>query len=144
MTKSQKIIKVISLILIVFSILAIIAGLVTLLGGVAVIGEGASASAASQTLYATSAGLLFVLGIGSLISGIIDLIIGILGLRGAKDPSKIGPFFVISIIGLILSAISFIGTVMSGGDVSAIVSGLVSLALLIGCVYFANDIRKLA
>ena len=87
---------------------------------------------------------LFVLGAGALISGVIDLLIGIFGLRGAKDPRKIGPFFVFSIIGLVLSILNLIISLTSGvSDLTTIGSNIVSVALLIGCVVLANKVRQI-
>lgn len=86
----------------------------------------------------------FVLGAGALISGVIDLLIGIFGLRGAKDPRKIGPFFVFSIIGLVLSILNLIISLTSGViDLTTIGSNIVSVALLIGCVVLANKVRQI-
>lgn len=143
MTGSQKAIKVISIILIIVSVIAILVGLITMMGGMAVIGAGSQVTEADQEFYATGAGLLLFLGLGSLISGIIDLIIGIFGLRGAKDPSKIKPFFVISIIGLILAVLNLLGAITSGADITSVSSNIISVILLALCVYFSNNIRKL-
>ena len=137
MTGSQKAIKIISIILIVVGIVALIAGLLTFAGGMALVGAGAEASSIDQQFYVSSAGLFFVLGAGALISGIF-------GLRGAKDPRKIGPFFVFSIIGLVLSILNLIISLTSGvSDLTTIGSNIVSVALLIGCVVLANKVRQI-
>ena len=142
MTGSQKAIKIISIILIVVGIVALIAGLITFAGGMALVGAGAEASSIDQQFYVSSAGLFFVLGAGALISGVIDLLIGIFGLRGAKDPRKIGPFF--SIIGLVLSILNLVISLTSGvSDLTTIGSNIVSVALLIGCVVLANKVRQI-
>lgn len=144
MTGSQKAIKIISIILIVVGIVALIAGLITFAGGMALVGAGAEASSIDQQFYVSSAGLFFVLGAGALISGVIDLLIGIFGLRGAKDPRKIGPFFVFSIIGLVLSILNLVISLTSGvSDLTTIGSNIVSVALLIGCVVLVNKVRQI-
>ena len=143
MTGSQKAIKVLSILLIIISVLAILIGLVTMAGGMAVVGAGSQVAEADQEFYATGAGLLLFLGVGSLISGVIDLIIGIFGVRGAKDPHKIKPFFVISIIGLVLALLSLMVSISSGAEISSIVSNVVTVVILGCCVYFSNNIRKL-
>lgn len=143
MTGSQKAIKVLSIIVIVVAILSIVAGLVTCAGGAAGVMAGADASAAEQQL-ALGTGVLFVLAGGALVSGIIDLIVGLLGLRGAKDPNKIMPFFVIAIIGAVFAALNLIGCFTSGQlDGTSIASAVVQLALMVVCVILANNVRKL-
>ena len=144
MTGSQKALKVICIVLIVISILAILAGFVEFAGGMAIAGAGYAGAAADQEYYALGAGLLFILAVISIISGVVDLIIGILGVRGANNPEKIGPFFVIAIIGLVLCALGVIFTLSSGvTDLSALSNSLVQLVLLICCVVLAKNIRKL-
>lgn len=54
----------------------------------AIAGAGYAGAAADQETYALSAGLMFVLAIITIISGVVDLIIGILGVRGANNPVK--------------------------------------------------------
>ena len=52
-------------------------------------------------------------------------------------------FFVLAIIGTVLAALSFIGTLTSGSaDASTIVSGLLGLVLPGVCVVLANNIKK--
>ncbi len=144
MTGSQKAIKIISIIVIVVAVISIVIGLVTCVGSAAVIGAGSQASTADQETYALGAGLLLALAGGAVISGIIDLIVGILGLRGAKNPDKIMPFFVIAIIGAVFAVINVIGTLMSGQiDGTTLVSNIVQVALMVACVVLANNVRKL-
>ena len=69
---------------------------------------------------------------------------GILGLRGAKNPDKIMPFFVIAIIGAVFAVINVISTLMSGQiDGTTLVSNIVQVALMVACVVLANNVRKL-
>lgn len=144
MTGSQKAIKVISIIVIVVAIISILAGLVTCAGGAAGVMAGADASAAEQEQLALGAGMLFVLAGSALIGGIIDLVVGLLGLRGAKDPNKIMPFFVIAIIGAVFAVLNLIGCFTAGQlDGTSIASAVVQLALMVGCVILANNVRKL-
>ncbi len=110
----------------------------------AIAGAGYAGAAADQETYALGAGLMFVLAVISIISGVVDLIIGILGVRGANNPDKIGPFFVIAIIGLVLAAIGVVFPLLTGSaDFSSMPSTLVQLVILIVCVVLANNIRKL-
>ena len=144
MTGSQKAIKVISIIVIVVAVISILIGLVTCAGGAAVIGAGSQASAADQETYALGAGLLLVISGTAVIGGIIDLVVGLLGLRGAKNPDKIMPFFVIAIIGAVFAVLNLIGCFTAGQlDGTSIASAVVQLALMVGCVILANNVRKL-
>lgn len=144
MTGSQKAIKVVSIIVIIVSILSILAGLASCVGGFAGVAASEGASQSDQEMLALGAGLLFVLGGTAIVSGVIDLIVGLLGLRGAKNPDKIMPFFVIAIIGVVFAVLNLAGCFTSGQlDGTSIVSAIVQLALMALCVYLANNVRKL-
>lgn len=144
MTGSQKAIKIVSVIVIVISILSILAGLASCVGGFAGVAASEGASQSDQEMLALGAGLLFVLGGTAIIGGLVDLVVGLLGLRGAKNPDKIMPFFVIAIIGLVFAILNLIGCFTYGQlDVSTIVSTVVQLVLMALCVYLANNVRKL-
>lgn len=92
MTGSQKVIKVVSILVIIVAILSILLGLASCVGGFAGVAASSGVSESEQETLALGAGVLFFLGGGAIISGVIDLIVGILGLRGAKDPKRIGGF----------------------------------------------------
>ena len=64
----------------------------------AIAGAGYAGAAADQETYALGAGLMFVLVVISIISGVVDLIIGNLGVRGANNPDKIGPFSLLQLL----------------------------------------------
>lgn len=144
MTGPQKAIKVLSIIIVIVGILALIAGLTTCAGSAALVGAGAEASAADQDMYALGAGMFMVLAAGAIITGILNLIIGICGIRGAKDPNKIMPFFVFTIIGLVIAAVGLISYLASGvNDPTTLVSNVVEVVLMAVCVYLANEVKKL-
>lgn len=144
MTGSQKAIKVLSIIVVIVGVLAIALGLVSCLGGVAGVAGGGDATASEQEALALGAGMLFFLGGAAVVSGVIDLIVGLLGLRGAKNPEKIMPFFVIAIIGAVFAVVNLIGCFTSGQlDSSNIASAVVQLVLMVVCVVLANNVRKL-
>ncbi|MEG1623869.1 MAG: hypothetical protein RR300_03300 [Raoultibacter sp.] len=88
-------------------------------------------------------GLTLAGGIMLLVNGLVDLVVGIFGLRGAKNPKKIGVFFVLAIIGVVFAAFGLISTLMSGSfDAGSIVSGLLSLVFPALGLYFASKIKK--
>lgn len=136
---SQKALKIISIILIVWSILVILLG-AFLAAGSAVPGMSAESINIGGDSMAMSTAALG-LGIGVIIGGVVDLIIGFLGLRGAKDSHKIGVFFVVCIIGLVLGVIGLVSNIMSGAFQW---SNLVSVLIVAVCTYLAQSIKKQA
>lgn len=139
MSGSQKALKIISIILVIWSIIVILLG-GFLAAGSAVPGMSAeSIDMGGSTMDMASAALGF--GIGILIGGVINLIIGLLGLRGAKNPHKIGLFFVLCIIGLVLGVVGIVMNVMQGAFQW---TSLVSLVIVAVCTYLAHAIKKQA
>lgn len=85
----------------------------------------------------SSASIAF--GAGFLVNAVIYLIVAILGLRGAKDASKIGAFFVLCIIFLVVSLIGF---GMSIAQNSANWTSFIDLVVLVICLVLAYNIKK--
>lgn len=139
MSGSQKALKVISIILVIWSILVILLG-AFLAAGSAVPGMSAETiDISGSTTDMATAALGF--GIGILIGGVINLIIGLLGLRGAKNPHKIGLFFVLCIIGLVLGIVGIVMNVMQGAFQW---TSLVSVVIVAVCTFLAHSIKKQA
>ena len=144
-TGSQKALKVISWIVIVFAILSIVLGVVALAGGSLMAGASLQAEGQDQQNILIVSGLAFGVAAAAIIGGIVDFIIGMLGLRGAKNPNKIGVFFVIAIIGLILAIIDFVAPFVLKMTLTptTLASGVVEVLLMVIVVALANNIRKL-
>ncbi len=142
----QKALKVLSIIWIVFAAIAIVGGIAaTALGGVSLYGAGVSeVSSADAATMATGGTMAAAVGIVVIIIGVFDLIVAIFGLRGANDPSKIGVFFVLCIIGLVISLFNVISAVAQGSDASAIGSQLCSCIWPAICLWLAYSIKKQA
>lgn len=139
MSGSQKALKIISIILIVWAILTIAGGAFFCVGGALPGASDQTVSVEGQSLnLATTA---MVMGIAMAIGGVIDLIIGILGMRGAKNPAKIGVFFVLCIIGAVLSLIG-LGMTIAQGTFNW--SSLISLVVIIVCLVLSYNIKKQA
>lgn len=139
MSGSQKTLKIISIILIIWAIITILLG-AFMAAGSAVPGMSAeSIDVEGTTMDMATAAL--AMGIGIIINGVINLIIGLLGIRGAKNPAKIGAFFVLCIIGLVLG---LIGLGMSVAQGTFQWSSLVGLVLIVVCTVLANNIKKQA
>lgn len=139
MSGSQKALKVISIILIVWAIVVILLG-GFMAAGSAVPGMSAqSIDVGGSTMDMATAALAF--GIGTVVGGVVNLIIGLLGLRGAKNPHKIGLFFALCVIGLVLGIVGIVMNIMQGAFQW---TSLVSLAIIAACTLLAAKIRKQA
>lgn len=64
-----------------------------------------------------------------------------LGLRGAKNPRKVGPFFVLCIIGLVLG---LVGLGMSLAQGTFDLWSLVSVVIVAVCLYLSAQVKKQA
>lgn len=139
MSGSQKALKVISILMIVWAIFTILLG-AFLAAGSAVPGMSAESidMGGSTTDMATAA---VALGIGIIVGGVINLIIALFGLRGARNPHKVGAFFVLCIIGLILGIVGLVMNIMQGTFQWASIVGMV---LLIVCTLLASSVKKQA
>ena len=73
------------------------------------------------------------------VSGIIDLILGILGLGVAKDGRRVNLYIRLCILGLVICAISVISSIAEGTFAA---SSLISLIVYGLAMHFAKDIKK--
>lgn len=136
MSKSQKYIKIISIIDIILGIIGLVVGILGAVGGFVVAGGGTGAEVAATDAAGFGVGMVL-----TAIASIITIIVGILGLRAAKDASKIKPVFVIAIISLVITVISVIGGLVGGKFDTADLFSLVGDVLMVFC---ANNVRKQA
>lgn len=162
----QRGVKICSIVILVIGIISCIASIFVVVAGPLVgfaatvpgvsidvaTDTGFSADQASQGLALLGV-LLTVMGIVSLVSAVIDIVMGALGLRGAKDPSKIGPFWVLAIIGLVISSASAITSIVMtavggaslGGDLlNELISDGFSIVFSILCVFYATKVREIS
>ena len=122
----------------VTGILMIIGGaLSAILGIVAVLGVAALAYIASAQ---TEAGMLYASTILLLISGVVELIAGIIGVINAEKPQKAKACIVWGALVAILSVASTILGVIGGSDFS--VSGLV-LGLVLPVIYIIGAVKNM-
>ena len=122
----------------VTGILMIIGGaLPTILGIVAVLGVAALAYIASAQ---TEAGMLYASTILLLISGVVELIAGIIGVINAEKPQKAKACIVWGALVAILSVAGTILGVVGGSDFS--VSGLV-LGLVLPVIYIIGAVKNM-
>lgn len=139
-SSSQKALRVISIIMIVFASLGLLGGFLSIVGGSFLSATGAGASSG---LAFVGGGIVVVLGLLVVLSSGFSLVTAIFGLRGADDPRKIGVFFVLAIISLVLAAISALYNIVSGSEnILNIFSALLGLAFPVAFVILANNIKK--
>ena len=136
MSNSQKYIKVISIIDIIFGVIGLIIGVLGATGGFLVASGATGADVAATDAAGFGAAMVIVA-----LSCVFTIIVGILGLRAAKDASKIMPVFVLSIISLVIGVVSLIMSVTGGSFKASDLTGLVGSALMVFC---ANNVRKQA
>lgn len=139
MSGSQKALKVISIILIVWAIVVILLGGFMAAGSAAPGMSAQSIDMGGSTMDMATAALAF--GIGTVVGGVVNLIIGLLGLRGAKNPHKIGLFFALCVIGLVLGIVGIVMNIMQGAFQW---TSLVSVVIVAACTLLAAKIRKQA
>ena len=137
MSGSQKALKVVSVLLIIYAVAMAAFGVFMVAGGSFLVGETVDVDGTAQAANVMAAAL----GAGTIAGGVIDLIIGLLGLRGAKNPRKVGPFFVLCIIGLVLG---LVGLGMSLAQGTFDLWSLVSLVIIAVCLYLSAQVKKLA
>lgn len=137
MSGSQKALKVVSILMIVYAVLMILLGAFLCFGASIPGVAGQTIDVDGSLLDAATVSV--VLGAGSIVSGIVYLIIGLFGKRGAKNPQKIGPFFALSVVGVVLSIASAVLGIVQG---SFPLSQFVGLLFVILCAVLAFNIKK--
>lgn len=146
MTGSQKALKVISVIVIILAVLCVLAGVALLIPNIAYVeADFPNVEGADRATVAAGAALMLVISAVLIVSGVIDLIVGILGLRGAKDPKRICGFFALAVIGLIIAAINLAFTVFASEqlDFATLSAPIAQLVVMLICVILANNVRNL-
>ena len=136
----------------ILGILTIIAGVVGLLaaigifaGGAMLFGDAANSgalAAADQQSVLVATGGFTVLGIMSLVGGIVDLLLGIFSVRASNDFSKVQPAWVLSIIGLILAVIGVVVNLSSGINYTSIASSVTAIVFSACIFWAANTIKQ--
>lgn len=103
----------------IFAVIIIALGLYDFIGGLVLVFANNTPEIASVILnirgveYTIPTAAL-VFGAIMIFAGLVNLLIGFLGWRGAKNPAKIGPFVWISLVGAIFTIINFIGEIING------------------------------
>lgn len=139
MSGARKALKIMSILTIVMAIIQIITA------GLIVFGSSFMVGMQEAELDGTTVDVgvaLMGVGIMALVSSVVSLIVGILGVRGANDPTKIGPYKIIAIIGLVLCILQAAMFLFTGQIASYGVSGVLSLVFVAVLVFLAFKIEK--
>lgn len=127
--KGKVILRITGVLLIIAGIVSIILGIFMVLSGGMLIGGGSSLGLDENTT--AKASVLFILLAGVLIvTGVIELVAGVLGLAKAKTPNSAKPCIVFGIIIILLSLGSAIFSLASHQElISVITSSLIGLVV---------------
>lgn len=145
---SQKVLLVISILNIIGAAFGIL-GAIAMISGGALLGavdptRAAGALAESGLTQSEASALASVGGILVLITAVIELVLGILGVRAANDNQKIKPVWVIAIVELVICIIGVISILVRGNFNANAASTIVSLIFAIFTMWIANNIKKQA
>lgn len=138
MSRSQTVIKVISIIAVVYGIFIILSGMFA----TAVCSELASSPEITSSLegYTEDTGeKLINAAVFMTLGGILDVIAGIFGLGAARDADNAGPAFVMSLVWLLIAVGNFILNAVQGGVSAVMFPGLVLPVIFFVC---ALNIKK--
>ena len=152
----QKALKFIAVITIIIAILIMIVGVLLIIAG-GILGSqltdgeitssldpaisAALPGVSLETVQALETGFGIFGGIAVVIVGLILLIVGGLGKRGANNPRKIGPFFVLSIISLICSLLYILMMCFGAGTWEMWLAAGLDVLMSVICVALAAKIR---
>lgn len=139
MSGARKALKVMSILTIVMAIIQIVTAALIVFGSSFMVGMQEAELNGSTVDVGVA---LMGVGVMALVSSVVSLIVGILGVRGANDPSKIGPYKVIAIIGLALCVIQAAASLFTDQIASFGISGVLSLVFMAVLVFLAFKIEK--
>ncbi|MBR4537657.1 MAG: hypothetical protein IKO52_02295 [Clostridia bacterium] len=136
MSGSQKYIKIVSILNIIGGAFYVLIGILGFLGK-GLVGNEALIEQAGGDSSAPMAANVFL--IVMIVIGLFSLVVGILGVRAANDPSKIGPVFTLAVVSLIISVVNlFVGIFGGNFSIYSLVE-CVPPALMTWC---ANNVKK--
>lgn len=138
---SQKVLRVLSILIIIGAVITLVGAIVLIAGGCfyAASGEAIEGYTAAEAGTLTIAG-----GAALLVTGVVDLIEGIFGLRAAKDEQKIMPLWILAAVGLGLAALSLVLGFVNGMDSSRLTSDITSIVSSGLMFWIANNIKTQA
>ena len=85
---------------------------------------------------------MVIVGIAMAASSVFSIIFGRLERAAAKDPAKIMPVWVLSLLSFVLEAVSIVVNLVQGAAVTAMASNFIGLAISILVLVAASNIKK--
>ena len=148
MTLHQRLLQIISIVLIVFGFVGFFTGIFAGIAGVFLVSLYNGAAPGSVTLpnftqedYDTIVMFMAILPV-VLFEAAFQVAVGLLGNRGAKHPVKIKPFFVVAVIFLVLEIVTSVFYSISGYfDAISIAYSMIPAVLAVLCLVCAYNIR---
>lgn len=120
--KGKSILKIVGILYIIYAAITILIGLVSLLGG----GLLAIGSAGANGMLGTGLGLIAAFaGIVVLLSSILSLVTGILGVKWCARVEKANVLFVLGIVLVVFAVFNVISTISNHGSLWSSLFGLV-------------------
>lgn len=102
--------KILGIASIIFGIVGVVLGFGLVAGGgmfgADTLTSGAVSTADQANQVTVVTGMVVVMGIFTIVSAVVDVLLGVFSVRASKDFTKIGPAYTFSIIALVLSLIS--------------------------------------
>lgn len=139
MTLSRKVLNI-------SAIMEFIAGGCSVLLCIALVGATIAATHDPELAQALSEAIdqesLVYLAVGAGIIAIPSFVYGFLQKKAAKDPSKIMPVWVLSLIGMVLQAAELIYDITQNTGVAALIPSFIMLLITILVFTAANSIKK--
>ena len=142
---ARQTLKILGILTIIAGVLGLLAAIGIFAGGAMLFGDAANSgalAAADQQSVLVATGGFTVLGVMSLVGGIVDLLLGIFSVRASNDFSKVQPAWVLSIIGLILAVIGVIVNLSSGINYTSIASSVTAIVFSACIFWAANTIKQ--
>lgn len=133
----QRALRIICIVMMVLAVVMAALGALLFFGSAALVGE--TLNVEGQALDAAQAAK--TLGLGIIVTAVIDFFIALLGAHGAKRPGKLGLFKIVCIIGAIISIVGIVAGVMQG-QYDSLASSVLMAVLQIVCAGLAIKISN--
>ena len=136
-SNSQKYIFVISILNIIGGVFYLIIGVLGFMGKSIAGNEALIQQAGEESTPALVTAFIIMM----ILSGAFSLLLGFLGIRAAKDASKIGPVYILAMLSLIISVVNlFVGIFGGNFSIQSLIE-IVPPALMFWC---AGNVKKQA
>lgn len=122
----KTLLKVVSILFIIFG------AILTVISLLAVIGSAALSSMGDE-LGTAFGGILMMMSIILLIDGVLELVLGIVGIKNVGDPAKASYFVAVGIILCVLSLIPLVISIINGGfDFTSLIGFVLPILYIVG------------